>query len=1108
MAQQLEKFMSNLLKSKFLLGVLTVAVMFVGLVAVNPASAAAATCSTGTTTLRVGSRGDAVKCLQLALDNGITADGVFGPKTKARVMTWQASMGLTADGVFGAKSRAALVANGSMSGNFPAGCQSASGYSSTTGMPCNSGPSTGLPAGCSSTSGFSATTGQPCNGTTVNNGPVAVSLASNNPAAGTLVAGQATADLAHFTFTGNGTVTGVTLQRLGVSGDATLSNVYLFDGATRLTDAASVSNNGMVTFSVPSGLFTVNGSKTISVKSDIAGSTQGQTVGVMLASFTTASGSVTANLSGNVHTIATATLATVSAGTVTPSGATLNPGAGVTVWQSTLNVSQRDVWMKRIALRQIGSAPASAFANFKLYVNGVQVGTATGLDAMGYVTFDMSATPVLLASGSRVVRVDADIVSGASRTVNFSVRQAADVDFVDSSYGVNITPTGTSWVATASTIGGTSGGSMTVEKDTTSPTQPITLGGNDVKLGTFKVTAYGEAIKIETLRASYDSSDNTVSSLRNGKIKINGVQYGSTATLLETSNGVGYTSYTVNYTVMPGTPVLIDVYADMNDNDGTDNLSNGDTFIAQLVTGSGNALKQDSLGTINVPSATVSANTITANSATVTLVKNGTYTNQTVALPQPSGYKIGAWNLTGSSVEDVLITTLSFDVTPVTNATFSSADLTNLAVVIKDSNGNIVASPSPLGTVSATGNSFSVNYTLAKNASATVELRATLGSTVTAADSFKTTLTVTGTASVSGTAVAPAAVDGQTIISGTGSITATLDASRPDAAKNDDMGTKTMAAFKFAAVTDSYTITDLTFTVADATTASMMRLFDGATEVASKAVTPAAGNTTFNGLNWTIPAGQSKVLTVKLDLGTVGSGAGTTGASTLVTLTAGTATSGAGVSAAITESNPAGTAQYTYKSIPTVALGTLPTTALSAGTNTLAKFSVNTNGTGTVAWNRMIFTIAKTSAPTIASVTVWNADSNTQIAGTADLINAADAATCVAAATQCRLRFVPTTEQQVSGSVNYVVKATVGGSLVDNDYISTTIAAPSVFAASDTYANVAASGGFAATYVGYGTSPSFIWSDVSADSHATTTADWTNDFLIRQLPTDSQTLTF
>ena len=121
-----------------------------------------------------------------------------------------------------------------------------------------------------------------------------------------------TADLAHYNFTGKGTVTSLTLKRIGVSADTTLSNVYLFDGATRLTDAATVSSGSVVNFSNSSGLFMVDGMKTISVKADLAGSA-GETVGVSIdsASNVTTSGSVAVSgtfpANGNLHSLATAT---------------------------------------------------------------------------------------------------------------------------------------------------------------------------------------------------------------------------------------------------------------------------------------------------------------------------------------------------------------------------------------------------------------------------------------------------------------------------------------------------------------------------------------------------------------------------------------------------------------------------------------------------------------------------------------------------------------------------------------------------------------------------------------------------------------------------------
>jgi hypothetical protein len=1012
-------------------------------------------------------------------------------------MAWQASKGLVADGIFGPKSRAAWVLGVVVPG-LPSGCTSAVGFSPTTGQPCNSGvPGGQLPPGCVTSAGFSPTTGQSCSGgTTVpQTGPVTVSLSTTNPASGVLVAGQATADLAHFNFSGNGTVTAVTLQRIGVSADSTLSNVYLFDGATRLTDAASVSNNGTVTFTAPGGLFTVSGSKTISVKSDIASGTSGQTVGVRLSSFATASGTVNANVSGNIHNIATATLATVaSSGTVTPSGATLNPGANVTVWQDTLTIGNRDVWMKRLALRNVGSAPASAFANFKLFVNGVQVATATGLDANGYVTFNMMSAPVLLQTGSRVVRVDADIVSGASRTVHFSLRNAADVDFVDSSFGVNITPASTPWTpGTASTISGSTGGSLTIEKDVSSPSGNVSEGTSDKILGVFKVTAFGEPMKIETLRAAFTGSDADVDSLRNGRILINGVQYGSTATLLEDSTSPNYTSYTINYTVMPGSPVLLELRADMYDNDGTDNLSNNDTIIGVIAAGSSNVQKVDSLGTVSAPASAVSANTLTIAAAAITLTEDTTYADQSVSLPA-TNFKIGDWNLAGSSTEDVLLTTLSFDVDEVTVSAddFNESDITNMYVVVKNSSGAIIAQPSPISTVSAADNNFSINYTLAKNTNVSIELYANLGSTVTVGEKFKTDLTVTGTALVSGTAVTAtsADTDGQTITSGTASITATKDASSPVSAIVYDNQTVTTAAFRFAAITAAYNVTDLTLTIpaAGATAVQSVELYDGATLVASR---PGAATVSFSGLSWNVPANTNKVLTVKLVLGTVGVGAGTSGASLLTTLTDFTAINqSSGVSAAGTESNPAGNIMYAYASVPSMSKVELSDVTLNNGENDLIRFTVNSNG-GTIEWSRLFFEITKTADPVLTDARLYDVTGgiNVEVVGT-------DTLTTVGATnTAGTIEFDATSVQAVSGSKTYELRMTASAVDVDVDSVVTKLAGDAVYAAPTTAAAVETADSDA----------TIIWSDVSASGHGTGTSDWSGEYGVLGLPI-SQTI--
>lgn len=171
--------MLNFLKSKtakVAVGFI-VALAIVGAVKTAPAHAANYNFQTN---LTVGMTNADVMTLQQFLNaNGYTVSTsgagsagmesmYFGTKTKAALAAFQAAKGISpAAGYFGPITRGVInaMAMGGSMGTWPAGCTSASGYSSTTGMPC-SGGSMNLPAGCTSTAGFSSTTGVSCSSNT------------------------------------------------------------------------------------------------------------------------------------------------------------------------------------------------------------------------------------------------------------------------------------------------------------------------------------------------------------------------------------------------------------------------------------------------------------------------------------------------------------------------------------------------------------------------------------------------------------------------------------------------------------------------------------------------------------------------------------------------------------------------------------------------------------------------------------------------------------------------------------------------------------------------------------------------------------------------------
>ena len=613
---------------------------------------------TFTKNLTLASKGEEVKYLQVFLNSDpttqVAASGVgsagkettyFGNATKAAVKKFQTKYGITpVAGYWGSISRAkanALLAAGTTTPVTPVtpvdtGCTAGAAFSSTTGKPC--------------------TTTTPTNPTVPVTGTLSVAIASDNPAASTLISGQSIADLAHFTLS-NGTnaevkITTIELQRLGISADATLKNVYLFDGATRLTDAGSVSS-GKVTFNASNGVIVIPAAsaKTISVKADIDTGTNGQTVGIAL-SGVTSSATLAASLplNGNLHSIANATLAIVTVnGTTNGAGAETDPMNDVRVWENQFNIGNRNVVLSRLSLKQQGSVEAKDIKNFRLLADGVEIAKADSLDSNGYVTFTMTKT---LTTGNRTLKVLADVVGGSGRTLQMSLKSKADVDVKDAEYNVSITVSATA--TTASTT--IKNGSLQVSKATDSTSGKVANNASNVSLAKYTFKAYGEPLKVETIKAKVSVGGagglNGATNLRNGKIYVNGSQVGSTTTI--TQAGVDFTT---NFIIEPGTPATVEIMADIYNADTTTPYVSGSTITAGLAVTSYE--KRVSGGVLAV--ANLNANSVTVSEGAMTVVPTSSYGNQNSVIPQTL-YKVGSWDISGSATEDINLSSMEVSV--------------------------------------------------------------------------------------------------------------------------------------------------------------------------------------------------------------------------------------------------------------------------------------------------------------------------------------------------------------------------------------------------------------------------------------------------------------
>lgn len=905
---------------------------------------------TFTRNLRVGSTGADVKCLQAAMNaNGYTVASAgagspgnettyYGSKTNVAVQAYQAANGITPYPQVGPLTRAKL--NAWLGGSTPAPT------TPTT-------PTTPVPTGAG----------------------LSVMLASDNPATGTVVDASALHPMLKLTFTNGDNaevmVTGLKLKRIGVSADASVTNTYLFDGATRLTDGAAVSTT-MVNFNASGGLFKVpaNGSKTISVLANVDG-TASETVGfqvVSSADVTTNASSVkgTYPISGNLMTVATGTLAGVEwNATTTPAAASIDPQDGYTVFQNSVIVTTRAVDLTRIAFKKTGSTADTDLQNWKLYIDGVQVGSTTQLakNSTGdwYATFDLTGSPKRLEAGTRVVKVLADIVGGSSLTFTTNLWNVADVTVVDTQYYANVLSDLVSDAAFTKRSSGEqtiNGGTVTFTKMTASPSGDIVDAASNTLMGKWEVKAAGEKVKIETLNVrvifgnTVTTGDNDTSAagditIRNGTLLANGVQIGSTTS---TINGAAGTQFSLGSSliVVPGSPVTLEFKGDIYDNKGTANdIDATDTLQATIVGSStnNNATGQVSANTIDAPASNVTANVLTVRQGTLTLAKYTAYTNHTVVAPL-TAYKMGHYTLTAATSEAVNITAINVAVDDV------SGESNNIYVKFMDGTTTALTT-STKATVAAT-NSWSINYTLAAGKTIDVLVFMDVKSTMTSNDGIVTT-DIDGTTASSAVTADSAAVAGQTITFSSGAFTTAFDGTPQNKVVS---GNQSVLAgrFKLTSSYRDYYAKEMRFTVnSNAIVISTAELRDATTGAVLKNMpVSSTGDFRFTGLNVLVPTSTSKRVDLYYNLAAKETPA-TDSAWNLDTKAIMTYIKYADSDGTETEVNPPTAASNTantvlvYKAVPAIKKGILTKSDLVNGQPTdLYKFTVTAPTQGTV----------------------------------------------------------------------------------------------------------------------------------------------------------------
>ena len=923
----------------------------------------------------------------------------------------------------------------------------------------------------------STTTTTTTTGTTTPGATVSAMLDTASPVSSVLISPQGVATLAVFKLTNTSAtpamVTTVILQRTGISSDSTLNNVYLYNGSNRLTDSASIST-GVISFTDTGGIVTIpaGASVSISVRADVATAMNGQTVGVMLTGVTASTGAVTGlPVSGSQQSIAQAptgmTTVDFTGAAVTPTGGNVDPQMGYTLWQKNVSIGSRDARLASIRFQQLGSVSNTDVQNFVLMIDGTQVGSAVAsVDANRYITFALP-TPMVVRSGTHVIKVVGDIIGGSTRTVQLSLRRAIDLEIYDTQLGVAITPTVASATFSAQSNAAAisiNAGTLTITKTTDSPSGNVVLQGSQVTLAKYTFHASGEQMKVENLTVGYtwNGSTTVLGKLRSASIWANGVQIGSTQDIVTTGTQFNLGS---SLLVNAGVDVTVEIHADVyNSGAGGQYLAN-DLIVPQILAGTTNVLGKSSLNYSNVPASLVSGNTLTVASGSITLASYSAYANQTVTVPQ-TAYKLGDFRLTTGSTEGVNLDTITLALSG------AATNVTNVYVVYG-------AATSQIKATGAASQTFSINQVLPANSTLSVAVYGTLTSSFTG--SITPTLTMSGTSQSSGNAVTSLAAAGQTITVGVGAIASAVDASTPVSALVVANTSPKVASFKFTATNDVFTIDELTANVANAAAIASITWKDSATG-ATIATQPMNGlYATSSGLSIVVPSNTSKTIDAYVNLGSIGTGFASTSASIGVTLDGFESINSNGVKAR-DYTNRVGNAMYAYKTKPTITNVALPTTVLAAGSQTVAEFTVSADAGGVVSWSKIQLNVTATGVG-FSSVNIYDAaNQSTALANV------------TVATTSTTMTFTSSADQEVSGSKTYVVIATITGSPVTGNNFSTSFPNSGLgFVTSTTNALV-------------GGTATLVWSDESSQPHSLLTQDWNNDYLVKTLPTTSQTM--
>ena len=787
-------------------------------------------------------------------------------------------------------------------------------------------------------------------------------------------------------------VSSILVKRIGLSSYDNIDKVWAEKDGVIVASKKTMNSNDEATLTFSPAL-NINAGQTVAL--DLIASLKGTgagTIGLSIASASAVSASAASisgsfPVSGNLMSPTNYTVVNLAISASGSNNLNAKVGdTGVELGSFTLaaNSPAKDVTIKSIMLKNNGVEDlAKSVSNLYLEQAGSKVSTSASIDGR-FVTFTLNngAYDLLKDDGSKSFKIKGDIIakenSSSTGSYVFQLNKSTDLNVVEktSGFGANVVYNGVSADSYAISTVNITSGAINLSKKTTSPSDSTVVKGNNglvALIANFKVD---EAITADGMKINYGSTmsgaASTTDKFQNAKVYLNGVLVDS---FDPAASSTSYLTATLDSTITLNKgdneiKVVVDAKSDATSGAikfwlNSNVLTNENPEYVQ----SGNQVSSNEIG------GSAEGAVLTIGSATLSITRSDGYGNNKSVVKGSSDISLGKFTVKATN-DAVTITSAQLGANIGSAATTTANSIYDMKLYV---DGAQVGNTVDFGTSGANFNSL--NVTIAKDSTKTIEVFGAFDSSAVEGSHFVTALTLYAQDSKGKSVSVDSQNTTQFAISGQGTLNVAVGGNTPNAALLAANTTEQeVAQFKFTAVNDSASLTEIqVYNYASGTVdasadsrVSSVRLYDGATLIDSFTPVFGGGKFTITNDKVKVLSNQSKDLSIKVVLNTIDNDASSTNKVLAYRITDYKFKSSNGTETPIANQTVTANKFVIRKTVPTIAFLDLPDKTLNAGTKDIAKFSVTADASGDISLSRVALDVATTTNATLATSSVTN----------------------------------------------------------------------------------------------------------------------------------------